>query len=655
MLDLVLVLVMLWVPLISLYPRAEDKLMLSTNRLSIKYRIFLTSGFILLIFTAEAIFSIGVVRNVMSNSQTYETVSDEANLILKLNIDISELQRDILGYSNANHQSAMTGIRQSLVNLDAGLNDISTSVKDKERLEIISAMEEVYLRYEVHIAALEDARALQDRFNNVSLPELSIKVFSLLELLHSEVEKASELALLERNHLLNESLLKANIHMGSYFTNRKYQDQESTRQQLAYAVEMLEKFSDSQNIDSDTREIIFRLSTAIVDYDTSFLQAVQAIRGYLFLVNVVMEGEAQEFSALSKQLTELTFTVLGDLKAYMETQLNGAQRAILVSTLTAIFLGALFSFFVSNTISKPIRNISDTFDRLSAGDNNVLIPELSRGDEIGRLAMSAEKYRDANARTDYLLEESKTLTKNLRAREAQLEISTKELTKSNSQLDNFAYIASHDLRSPLRAIDNLADWIIEDCEEILPDSSKDHLAKLKLRISRMEALLSDLLKYSKVGKVNQDTELVNVQELIKEVISMVDHPIDFEFDLATEPLQLDTFALPLKQVLLNLISNAIKYNDKEIGMVSVGYTSKGKGFVEFSVKDNGPGIDSEFHKKIFQMFQTLNPRDVYEGSGMGLAFVKKIIEDVGGEIQVFSEFGEGATFSFTWPENIIAV
>lgn len=635
--------------------RAKDNILVSTNRLSIKYRIFLTSGLILLVFTTEALFSLGVVRNNMTNFLTYETVTDEANLILKLNTDISELQRNILGYSNANHQSAMTDIRQSLVNLDAGLNEISASVEDAERLDIVRAMAELYLRYEDHVAALEDARVLQNSFNDVILPELSVEVFSLVELLHATAEKESDFALLEEYHLLNESLLRANIHMISYLTNRKYQDQKNTREQLARAAMLLEKLSNTEGFDSDAKQIMAQLNTAIVEYDTSFSQAVQAIRGYLFLVNVVMEGEAQEFSALSTQLTELTFIVLGNLKAYMETQLRGAERTILLSTLIAIFLGAFLSYFVANTISKPIRNISTTFDRLSAGDADVLIPELSRGDEIGRLAMSAEKYRDANAKTDRLLKESESLANSLRARESQLEANTLELTKSNDQLDNFAYIASHDLRSPLRAIDNLADWIIEDCEEILPEVSKGHLAKLKLRISRMEALLSDLLKYSKVGKVNQDAELVDVQELVKEVILMADHPENFEFDTPTKPMQLDTLALPLKQVLLNLVTNAVKYNDKEIGKVSVSYISTGKDFVEFFITDNGPGIDSEFHKKIFQMFQTLNPRDVYEGSGMGLAFVKKIVEDIGGNIKVVSELGEGATFSFTWPKHYVNV
>lgn len=635
--------------------RAKDNVLLSTSRLSIKYRIFLTSGLILLIFTTEAVFSLGVVRNNMTNFLTYETVTDEANLILRLNTDISELQRNILGYSDTNHQSAMTDIRQSLVSLDVGLNEISASVKDAERLDIVSAMAELYLRYEVHVAALEDARVLQNNFNDVILPELSVEVFSFVELLHVTAENESDLVLLEHYHLLNESLLRANIHMISYLTNRKFQDQQKAQKQLAGAAMLLESLSDSGGFGLDAKEIIAQLNTAIVEYDTSFSQAVQAIRGYLFLVNVVMEGEAQEFSALSTQLTELTFVILGNLKTYMEAQLRGAERTILLSTLIAIFLGVFFSYFVSNTISRPIRNISATFDRLSAGDADVLIPELSRGDEIGRLAMSAEKYRDANAKTNRLLKKSETLAKSLRARETQLEANTLELTNSNDQLDNFAYIASHDLRSPLRAIDNLADWIIEDCEEILPETSKGHLAKLKLRISRMEALLSDLLKYSKVGKVNQNAELIDVRELVKEVISMADHPPSFEFDTPAEPLQLETYALPLKQVLLNLVTNAIKYNDKDIGSISVSYANTDRDFVEFSIKDNGPGIDSEFHKKIFQMFQTLNPRDVYEGSGMGLAFVKKIIEDLGGNIEVASELGEGATFSFTWPKNIIVV
>jgi len=235
--------------------------------------------------------------------------------------------------------------------------------------------------------------------------------------------------------------------------------------------------------------------------------------------------------------------------------------------------------------------------------------------------------------------------------EQRVEERTAELLRRNQELDRFAYIASHDLKAPLRAIEHLASWIAEDAGGVLPDKSKDYLGKLHGRIVRMEKLLDDLLAYARIDRQKHLLEFVVLNELVTNIVNLFDPPPHFKIQVQTPMPSLTTARVPLELVLRNLIGNAIKHHNRSDGNVSITATDQGNA-IEFSIQDDGPGIAPQFHKRIFQMFQTLKPRDQVEGSGMGLALVKKIVEARGGIIQVESSEGRGATFWFTWLKEL---
>jgi two-component system CheB/CheR fusion protein len=225
------------------------------------------------------------------------------------------------------------------------------------------------------------------------------------------------------------------------------------------------------------------------------------------------------------------------------------------------------------------------------------------------------------------------------------------LTRSNQDLDRFAYVASHDLRAPLRAIDNLASWIAEDAAGVLPEPSKIHLDKLRERIKRMEKLLDDLLAYLRINRLGYPTEVVDTANLIRDIVALLDPPPGFVFTLDEKMPFLTTLRVPLETVLRNLIGNAIKHHDRPTGEVRVTLRDLGD-FVEFTIADDGPGIAKQYQTRIFEIFQTLKPRDQVEGSGIGLAIVKKLVESQGGAITVESGEGRGACFRFTWPKQV---
>lgn len=224
------------------------------------------------------------------------------------------------------------------------------------------------------------------------------------------------------------------------------------------------------------------------------------------------------------------------------------------------------------------------------------------------------------------------------------------LERTNRELDKFAYVVSHDLKAPLRAIGNLTGWIEEDLGENAPESVISNFNIIKGRVIRMEALINGILEYSKAAKKAGFEETFDTRTIITDAFDLIGATGDCKLVLGDNLPIVRTDKTKLQQIFLNLINNAIKFNDKPEKRVEV-YADESKDFWHFTVKDNGPGIDKRFHEKIFVIFQTLNARDEFESTGIGLAIVKKIVEDQGGTIWVESEPGHGAAFHFTWPKS----
>ena len=256
---------------------------------------------------------------------------------------------------------------------------------------------------------------------------------------------------------------------------------------------------------------------------------------------------------------------------------------------------------------------------------------------------NARLYAEARAAETEVREFNKTLERRVAARTAELEDALREL-------DQFAYIASHDLKAPLRAMDNLAAWIAEDAGELLPQKSRAHLNKLRGRAARMERLLSDLLTYSRADRLSRAVERLDVAQLIANVTELLEPPPGFIVETRSDLESIVTSVVPLETVLRNLVGNAFKHHHERSGRVWVTLHDEGEVFL-FEVGDDGPGIPEQFHERIFQVFQTLQPRDRVEASGVGLAVVKKIVEGRGGTVSLTSAPGRGARFRFTWPKE----
>jgi PAS domain S-box-containing protein len=223
-----------------------------------------------------------------------------------------------------------------------------------------------------------------------------------------------------------------------------------------------------------------------------------------------------------------------------------------------------------------------------------------------------------------------------------------DLEKKNKELDQFAYIVSHDLKAPLRAINNLSEWIMEDMPE-MPAEVSSNFGLLRGRVMRMENLINGVLDYSRIGKVLIENQLTDLKKMLHQIVETIVPTEGYVVYIADNIPEIKIARILFHQIFTNLISNAIKYNDKPIGKIECLYESL-PSFHQFTINDNGPGIAKEYHEKVFKVFQTIEARDKKESTGVGLSIVQKIVEEKGGTIRIESEEDKGASFIFTIPK-----
>ncbi|MBF0474044.1 MAG: GHKL domain-containing protein [Nitrospirae bacterium] len=226
-----------------------------------------------------------------------------------------------------------------------------------------------------------------------------------------------------------------------------------------------------------------------------------------------------------------------------------------------------------------------------------------------------------------------------------------DLEAVNQELNDFAYIISHDLKAPLRSIGSLVDWIINDYSDKLDQEGKNYMSLLVKRVRRMHSLIESLLGYSVLGRFVDKMVDTDISQTVMYVIEELNVPSHIQISII-DKLPILTFEKDLmRQIFYHLIGNAIKFIDKEKGEIKITCKEDQNTWI-FNVEDNGIGIEEKYFDKIFQIFQTLTSRDEFESNGIGLTIVKKIVEMYGGSLWVTSTLNIGSKFSFTLPKNI---
>lgn len=341
-----------------------------------------------------------------------------------------------------------------------------------------------------------------------------------------------------------------------------------------------------------------------------------------------------------------------------------------------ILLGLVLAWLLGNGISAPVVAVTAVLERLARGDFTAEIPGRERGDEIGKMAAAAQVFKETALDNVRLAAERERAVERSEADRRQLERRVRELAvtqaklmrlndaliRSNNDLDDFAHIASHDLKEPLRGIHNYSNFLLEDYTDKLDADGKRRLETLTRLTRRMDVLIEDLLTYSRLGRAELAMRETDVEAVVRDVIGQMRISLDergVEMRIPGPLPKIRCDHVRIGEVFRNLISNAANYNDKAEKWIEIGCVNGekagvapgqvgGNGETAFYVRDNGIGIPERHFERVFKMFRRLHGRDKFGGgTGIGMSIARKIVERHGGEIWIESEVGSGTTFYFT--------
>lgn len=580
-------------------------------------------------------------QRLLENFETFETAET-------LSAQVSAIDRQIPVLKGATEKFLLTGATSQLMLAESLLDDVGKELQAIELGarddELANLLSEIGVRLETFSTQLKTAveeRKVRTRLVDDTIPELTSQIQSLFR---EATEETGEQTLSWRE--ASRAFASARASLLKYLSSPDYADIEDMLEELRQASDSLrqidtadETVAASNDSPNDANEAL----QAIAEFERAAMRAFQATRGYLFYSNVVLAGEISEIVYYSDRI-KMAVSERQQATATERAKADSKTRFTIAATsVAAISLAIALATGLSLIIVRPIAQLTETFRELSTGATLKSIPGVGRPDEIGRMARAAAIFGRRNQETRELLAESSRLSDELEEKASALE-------ETNKELDNFAYVASHDLKAPLRGIRNLAEWIEEDLGDSISPDVGANLKSLIGRVDRMNLLLDDLLQYSRVGRVGQEPELVDCGELIRSILKVVDGLRDVDFVVDDNLPILVTARAPLQQVFLNLITNAVKYLRADVtGRIEISCSEEGA-FYLFRVRDNGIGIEEKHFDRIFQMYQRCAP-DLADGSGMGLAIVKKHIETFGGSISIDSKVDHGSTFVFSWPKQ----
>jgi len=614
------------------------------NNLTIGYKIGIGFSLVLFIFISLSIFIINTMNNLDKSVSETTRLTKNSTIILDINKDIEELQRSILVYGQSGRSSVIKKMQANYQLILANLSEIENNTLDKESLRLIISMIEVVKRYGENITSLENRFQFRRDLLNNKLPDIREAGTAYLKSIVHLAEENSDLKTLVYVQSVLQLWLEANLDALDFIKNRRY--------------ELKKNVNDKINLILATNEkILPRLvSTAKLDHTTfvalinqfkyTFDQSVQANRIYLSLVNVVMAGEALEFSTLSHKLRTHTLSILDDISRKSRSVVKNSIQVVKITLFVFIPVLMLIAVFYNFTISKGIKAIANTFANLVRGDFSETIPGLDRNDEVGQLAQAANAF--------------KKMSENFK----EAKIRAEDTTRQKSE---FLANMSHEIRTPMNGIIGTTGLLLDTT---LSAKQKYYAETTMHSAEALLTIINDILDFSKIeaGKLQLENipfDLQLLSEEVAELMAMKCRDKHLEMLLRFKP-GTPNYVIGdpgrIRQIILNLLSNAIKFTERGyvIMAVELAHQSGDNIKVRVSIQDTGIGIPEDKQAIIFNKFDQADGSTTrrFGGTGLGLSISQELSLIMGGGITLASVPGEGSTFSFTMnlqqTENITA-
>jgi len=613
---------------------------------TIKTQILLVLATLVLLLLFQVFLSRSIQSTFVDNLDLTQQAVVKVSLVRELERDVIDLQRNVLIYKESASESAITRFNLLMEENQSNLTRLEQLTSQEQNsdvyLDYIARMRTHLNDYKDNFSSVVVGRTKrQTLYNKGLLGELET-LFSSITIKQSQ------------SHSTQDTLDKAKYHIAraenyllQYLQTPEQQLVSPFQQQLALA-----KIQITQQLatNADFQTAIDKLSKV----ESDFLQLTKVTRGYLFLVNVVMAGSANEFLFLARELNRLVTENLTDINIDVKQTLENTSIGSNLFSVVGILLAAATALFLTYRIMLPINIITNVFKQLTKGEGVNSISGLERKDEIGLLARAADVFHEKNKQTTTLLEQSQLLNARQEALNTQLVASNQKVEQATSTKSMFLANMSHEIRTPMNGIIGMLEIVLRS--ELSP-SQREQLTKAAYSGQILMSLINDILDFSKIeaGKLDIENIEFSVESLFANILASIssraqEKNLNVTFNVNPNlPAQLVGDPLRISQVLLNLCSNAIKFTRNGQVSINIDFQLHGENqllTLYIEVIDTGIGMNPEQVSKVFDSFTQADGSTSrnFGGSGLGLSIVTQLVELMGGSVSVESEENKGSTF-----------
>lgn len=614
---------------------------------TLKFQILLVSVILILLLVSQVFVTRGNQSSFVNSLDLTQQAVIKVSLVRELERDVLDLQRNVLIYKDSASKSAIARFNSLIQSSMDNLTTLETLTSSEEQIDVyhgfISRMRSHIAEYQDNFSNVIAGRSKRDTLFN---ERLAVDINSILDTLSKNGSSSTFNISNAKYHIT-----RAENVTFQYLLKPDYQLVERFRSELNQAKTQLSQTSASSQAFSS-------VITKLDKIDGEFLQLTNVTSGYLFLVNVVMAGSANEFLFMARELNRLVTSKLGETNEQVKKNIEKNQLSSDLFSIIGILLACSTAYFLASRIMLPINTITEVFKKLAKGEDVDVIPGITQHNEIGQLADAADVFHEKNKQTTALLAQAQRLNAKQEILNAELVESKYKAEQATQSKSMFLANMSHEIRTPMNGIIGLLDVVMKSN---LTSTQRQHLNKVVYSSQILMSLINDILDFSKVeaGKLDIEQVEFSLNSVFANLLTNIsaraqEKNLNVRFICDPDiPPTLIGDPLRISQVLLNLSSNAVKFTRNGSVTISITYDvlpNSNKLRLRARVQDTGIGMSKEQLNKVFESFTQADgttSRD-FGGTGLGLTIVKQLVNLMGGEVTAESEVNVGSIFNVSF-------